>query len=323
MKVLFVVSSNSKSFKLSPFIEAQGDALKRKGIDLQYFSISGKGILGYIKSSIRLKSFLKNNFFDIIHAHYTLCGWVTILTISGLPTILSLMGDDAYGTYYKHNKVRLRSRYLTIMTILIQPFIKGLISKSKNIDDYVYKRNISNIIPNGVNFQNFPIFDKDFRDELGLDRSKKYILFLGDTIDKNKNFKLVLDSFDFINNNDIELLTPYPASQESVVKYLWSIDVFVLSSFKEGSANVIKEAMACNCPIVATDAGDARWVLGDTKGCYIAEFDPKDFSNKIINALDFAVKYKRTMGRKRLIELELDSESVAQKIINVYKRSLI
>jgi glycosyltransferase involved in cell wall biosynthesis len=322
MKVLFVNSGNSKSFQISPFIVAQGESLKRRGVELYYFTISGKGFYGYIKGVKKLTKFLKGKSFDVIHAHYMLSGWVAVLSRPKVPIILSLMGDDAYGTYYNYNKIHLSSRYLTFLTFLIQPFLKGIICKSKNIDDYVYRRKIANIIPNGVNLQKFPRFEKDFRDELVLEKSKKYILYLGDTFDGNKNFKLVKDTCDIIKDKNVIIINPFPISQDKVIKYLLSVDVFVLSSFREGSANVIKEAMACNCPIVSTNAGDAKWVLGEIEGCYIADFDKFDFANKIISALEFAERNKRTRGRERLIELELDSDSVAQKIIDVYNRSL-
>jgi predicted ATP-grasp superfamily ATP-dependent carboligase len=62
---------------------------------------------------------------------------------------------------------------------------------------------------------------------------------------------------------------------KNVVKYLNGSDVFISTAFMEGSSNVIKEAMACNCPVVSTNAGDAAWVIGETPGCYITTFDPE------------------------------------------------
>ena len=64
----------------------------------------------------------------------------------------------------------------------------------------------------------------------------------------------------------------------------------------EGSSNVIKEAMACNCPIVTTDAGDAKWVIGNTAGCYVSTFEPEDVADKIKQALSFSQKQGTTLG---------------------------
>jgi glycosyltransferase involved in cell wall biosynthesis len=232
------------------------------------------------------------------------------------------MGDDAYGAYYKPYKVLFSSRYLTVLTYLIQPFVKAIISKSLNIDKYVYRKRIANIIPNGVNLEKFQNFEKDFKLELGLEPNKRYILFLANKEDKRKNFKLLQEAHALLNDDNIEIIVPYPVSHEKIVKYLWSADVFVLTSFMEGSPNVLKEAMACNCPIVTTDAGDAYWVIGNTDGCFAAGFDAKDLSEKILSALDFASKNKRTKGRQRLLELGLDAGTVAQKIIAVYNKTI-
>lgn len=94
-------------------------------------------------------------------------------------------------------------------------------------------------------------------------------------------------------------------------------DVVLLTSLWEGSPNAIKEAMACNCPVVSTDVGDVREVIGNTEGCYISSFEPRDVAKKIQMALDFS---KRTNGKQSIIELGLDSKTVANKIINIYTK---
>lgn len=322
MKVLFVASGNSKNFEMSPFIKAQGETLINEGIEVEFFSVVGKGLTGYLRSARKLNAFLKGRKYDIIHAHYMLCGWVAVLSRPKTPIVLSLMGDDAYGTYYKPYRVSLKSRYLTLLTLLIQPFLKGIIAKSRNILKYVYRKKITSIIPNGVRLEQFKDYNKGFREELCLDPHKKYILFLADTSDPNKNFALLKQAHELLCDENIGLITPYPKPHDQIVKYLWSADVFVLPSFAEGSANVLKEAMACNCPLVATNAGDAWWVIGDTPGCFAAGYTPEDFSEKLKMALSFAEVNKRTKGRQRLIDLGLDASLVARKVIAVYNKTL-
>ncbi len=321
MKILFVASGNSKNFELLPFIKTQGESLREKGIEVEYFPVIGKGGIGYLKSSRNLHLYLKKNSVDLIHAHYTLCGWVAVLAFPKAPIVLSIMGDDAYGCYYDVNKVKFISRYLTILTFLIQPFLKGIISKSRNISKYVYLKKKAHIIPNGVNIEK--LFNKDnSRAELELEISKQYVLFLGDPLDRRKNISLVKNAMQLLKNSNIELIAPYPIPHELVLKYLKTVDIFVLTAFIEGSPNVIKEAMACNCPIVSTDVGDVKWVLGETEGCFISSFEPKDFADKIKRALHFAEIKCRTNGRQRIFELGLDSETIATRIINVYNKVL-
>lgn len=322
MKVLFVASGNSQNFEIAPFIKAQGESLKEQGIDLVYFPIIGKGIKGYLKSAKRLHLFIKENNVDILHAHYTLCGWAAVLSGTGLPIVISLMGSDAYGEYINEKGAGLKSKYLTLLTFLIQPFVSAIISKSSNIDKFVYRRRISQIIPNGVRLEQFILHEQGVREELGLERNRKYVLFLGDKQDKRKNFDLAIKAIHLLNDNNLEILSPYPISHTTVVKYLNAVDLVVLTSFMEGSPNIIKEAMACNCPIVATDVGDVGWLFGDEPGHYITVFDPEDVAEKIKLALEFSEKQGRTKGRERIIALGLDSQAIATRIVYVYNNMI-
>ena len=99
-------------------------------------------------------------------------------------------------------------------------------------------------------------------------------------------------------------------------------DIVVLTSLREGSPNVIKEAMACNCPVVATDVGDIAWLFGNEPGHFLSGFDPQDVATKLNMALEFSEEYGRTSGRNRIIELGLDSESVARRIVGVYEEAM-
>ncbi len=322
MKVLFICSGNSKNFKITPFIEAQADSLRVAGVEIDYFTITEKGFSGYLKSVKKLKKFLKNQDYDLIHAHFVLSGWVAVLGSSNLPIVLSLMGTDVLGEHIGNKKIKFKSRLYTMLSLLIQPFVDRIISKSSNIEKYVYFKSKSQIIPNGINLNSFfpdPEI-KNNSNELFLtgDRKKK-VLFLGSKTKKVKNFSLALNAINKLNRPDIELVNPYPLSHFLVPGYLNAADVVLLTSFMEGSPNVIKEAMACSRPIVATDVGDVKLVLGDLDGCFISSFEVEEFSEKIEKALEFSESIGLTKGFERIIHLGLDSQSISKKIIKVYE----
>src|SRR5258708_27199195 len=82
---------------------------------------------------------------------------------------------------------------------------------------------------------------------------------------------------------DLVLLTKKP--HDVVPTYMSACDVLVLTSLAEGSPMVIKEAMACNLPIVSVRVGDVAEIISDTPGCSMAERDPADIAAKLIPIL--------------------------------------
>lgn len=318
MKVLFVCSGNSKSFEIIPFIKAQGESLKELGVEVDYFPIQGKGLKGYVKAGLQLRKYLKHRKYDIIHAHFSLSGWSAVLGAPNTPVVLSLMGDDAQGDYIGVNKITLRSRFFMLSSLLIQPFVKAIISKADNLEKYVYLKHKSYVIPNGVDTEVFKPILQDLKLELGLDPAKKQVLFLGSKERIGKNFPLAQQAVAELNMQHVELINPYPIPHSDIPKFLNAAAVLVVPSFMEGSPNVVKEAMACKCPIVATDVGDIKWVMGNTKGCFLSSFKVDEFAYKIGLALEFAEKEGRTNGEQRIKELGLEAASVAQRVIEVY-----
>lgn len=309
MKVLFVSSGNSH-YGIVPFIKSQGESLKKEGIEIDYFTIIGKSKKGYFKNIFLLRDYLKKNRYDIIHAHYGLVGLVCVLTLTKIPIILSIMGSDAYGSFDKKGKRILSSYIIMFLTQIAIIFATQIIVKSKNILAVVPYKKKTHVIPNGVNFELFQPTDKEI--------NKNTVLFLANKSEPNKNFALVMKAMGLIDKLDVELLNPYPILHNEISFYLNRSSVFVLTSYNEGSPNVIKEAMACNIPIVSTNVGDVKEVFGCTEGCYITSFEEEDVADKIKMALDFG---KRTNGRISI--QHLDERIIAKKIVNLYKKVLL
>ncbi len=322
MKVLFV-SSGKKNNLPGPITAAQAASIEVQGISIQHFTINKKGLIGYLNEAFRLRRLLEKEKFVIIHAHYGLTAIVSLLARRSEKLVVSFMGDDLVGSNRDNGKLTRISLLLAkINNLLARWFYDYSIVKSQEMLAQLTTRKAL-LIPNGVNIHVFQPEDKfKVRDKLGISNKEQIAIFVSKPSRSEKNFNLAQQAIREADIPNLRLVTVTGIEQKNLPDYYNVADLLVLTSFHEGSPNTIKEAMACNCPIVSTDVGDVKWVIGDTLGCYIASFNPKDVTKKIVMALDFSEKKGRTRGRDRIIELGLDAETVAKQIIEVYKKLL-
>ena len=146
---------------------------------------------------------------------------------------------------------------------------------------------------------------------------KKYIIWCSHPSRPEKRYSLAQDAVSLLHDNDVILYPVYDHIHDDVVRYMCAADALLLTSFSEGSPNVIKEAMACNCPVVSTDVGDVRWVTKNVEGTYVADHDdPESISICIRKALAFD---KRTRGRDEIVRKGLTTECIAERIIELYR----
>lgn len=302
MKVLIVCSSNSG--KVAPFIEEQVKSLENKGILFDFFLIKKKGVKGYLNER---KSMIKKIVHfqpDLIHAYYGLSGLLANLQRK-VPVITTYLGSDInYFNIYFFSRFAMR---LSFHNIFVS---KKNLNKSRQSTKH-------SLIPFGVIMNLFTPMEKiDAQKKSGLDITQKRVLFAGSFINPVKNPELAKAAVALIPNVDlIGLGKGY--TREQVAILMNAVDVCLMTSFSEGSPQFIKEAMACNCPVVSVDVGDVAEVLGSTEGCYICAYNPEEIAEGIKKAIIFG---KRTTGRKRIYELGMNSEVMVEKLLKVYSR---
>ena len=312
MKVLIVCSCNFHDFEFSinqAFIFEQSEALANYfGIQYETFFIKGKGIFGYLTASILLRKFLKYNKFDVIHAHFGLSGLCASLQRS-IPVVI---------TFHSGEVLTRHGKYLSSLASLLST---ANICVNRRTNDLLFFKNKNNpVIPCGIDMEkSLPIKMYEARKLLGFAKAEHIILFGGSIENTRKNFELLNEAIRLESTlKNVNIIELKGFRREQVTLLLNACNVMVLPSLAEGSPQIIKEAMACNCPIVATDVGDIREVIGDTEGCYITSFDPADVAEKIKLALAFG---KRTNGREKIGHL--DNKIIAEKIMGVYKSVLM
>lgn len=308
------------------FVKSQIDSLVRYGsglINITVFAIEGlKGISPYIRAIPALSSVLRKKF-DLVHCHYGQISLLVKMLTRGIPIVTSYCGSDLLGDLAHGGNVSLKSSIIKRVNLKFVCNDSFSIFKSKNLYE-VAKNNVNvgawEIVPNGVDLKKFrPLPKIEAREKIGLPVKGKYVLFAGNPSIPCKNYPMFNTAMHMIKSNSVSELCLESVEHELVPYYMNAADVIVLCSIQEGSPNVVKEAMACNRPIICTDVGDVRWLLGDVKGTTIVASDPIDLAYAIEQFID---EYECSEGRERIKELKLDLESTALKIINIYKRVL-
>jgi glycosyltransferase involved in cell wall biosynthesis len=305
------------------FIKNQIDSIKKIASiqnDIYHIDINN-GIKGYFKSIPELLNNLHKKY-DIVHCHFGHTSSFIKLLKCKTPIITSYCGSDILGKTGKNDKLTLGSKLFARINIFLSRKDSWSIAKADNIANKLNKRSRISIIPNGVNIEMFkPISRNDAIIKLGLSSKKKYILFPSDPRRPIKNYKLLKKAIKlFEDYKSIEILHFKSKVQNyEVPLYMNCAHVVILTSFQEGSPNVIKEAMACNRPVIATKVGDVENLLKGVKNCSTVNFDENELFAEIQKLL---VKYQFSNGRDRLIQLGLDEMSVAKKIVDIYKKVL-
>jgi len=303
MKILIVCSANSG--KIAPFILEQGESLLRIGLEVDYYTIVGKGLLGYWKNKASLLQKIKSFQPDIIHAHYGLSGLLAN-TQRKIPVLTTYLGTDINNS---------RLFLLSKLNMFFSKYNIFVSEKTQRKSDLTTK---VTLLPYGINTVLFTPTDKLLaRKLLGFHSDDLLVVFAGAFKNPIKNPGLAKEAVQLISN--VKLLELGNYTREELSQLMNAVDVALMTSFTEGSPQFIKEAMACNCPIVSVSVGDVPFVVEGVEGCFIASYEAENLAEKIKMALSFG---KRTEGRKRIIELGWSTEEVAEKLVSLYREIL-
>lgn len=314
MKVLHITTNYpSKEFPIfGIFVKEQVESLQELGIENEVFYCDGqnKGFKKYITYVPKLWWKLLTTKYDILHCHHALSA--IILCMTGWPLfkkcVLSYQNDP--DKEWGHKCFRL-------FNILFSKFI------IKNRSPYLKYPKMC-YLPNGCN-ENFftPLNQDDCRRELNLSKDIIYIMYMdsnkGVRTQKRKDrfdqtLEILRNKYSYDNIMSIELRnTP----RHLIPLYINACNAHLISSDFEGSPNSVKECMCCNTPVVSTDVGNVREMIGDIDGCYVSDsFSAEELAeclNKVLlNSADFN-------GRQKFLDKGYGMKTVAQKLESIYK----
>lgn len=288
------------------FVSDQVSSLRWLGVECDVLFLNPReSKLNYLWGPRRLRRHLGFREYDLIHAHYVFSGLIAA-TQRRLPVVLTQHGPEVF-MYWTPPLCRLAAR-LADATIVVSPALAK------------YMPVPVTVIPCGVDLELFqPQPQAEARKALALSPQRKLVLFASE-MRPEKHVEIAQAAVQRLQaaGEPVDLVITTGQPHERIPLYMNACDVLVLPSAGEGSPMVIKEALACNLPIVSTDVGDVADLIDGVEGCYLCERTVDDVADKLRLALAFG---RRTAGRRR-VEARFSQRRVAEQIVNVYEETL-
>ena len=318
MRVLIVTAMYPTKVRpaYGTFVKEQVESLRSTGVEVDVLCIKGNdGMKGYLVAGQKMRELMKAKPYDLVHAHYGLSG-ATARMQGRCPLVVTFHGSDLFGEVGSQYQYTFQG----MVKVLISKFV-GLVATQCIVVADLLKSKLwpqsAVTIPMGVDLSIFrPINPRDAREQLGLTQDKQRVLFAANPSDSGKRFDIAEAAVGLlqVTKPNIKLLPLHDVAHEKVPLYMNACDVLVLTSMHEASPCVIKEALACNLPIVSVDVGDVARRINGVSGCYLCERTPEDVSTKLQQALAGG---RSTNGRDKIQHLSL--QNIAQEVIAVYE----
>lgn len=302
MRILVVASFNKGCF--APFIVEQTEELKKRGSEVDFFGLQGKGLKGYLLNLSQLKQKIRELNPDVIHAHYGLSGLLANMQ-RHTPVVTTYHGSDI------NDKKVLPLSKMAIGLSAWNIFV------SRKTLEIVHPKRKYTLLPCGVDFSEAQLTSRsEARQKMGLDQDKHYVLFAGAFDNTVKNAPLAKEAVALLPDNQVELLELKGYAREEVTLLMCATNTLLMTSYNEGSPQVIKEALACGCPIVSVDVGDVKERIEGVEGCYVAT---SRAASELADDLAMALAFEgKTRGREKIIVDGLDNVRIAEQLLEIY-----
>jgi len=319
-KVKVIIISNmypSKKSHLGIFIKRQVQDLESEGFRIKKVVKNREGFIAYLPFILRNIFYLLFSSYDVVHAYYGFHSALFAAIIKRKPLIITFVGSDALKEPLRNRVYRILQKFVVSRSnhiIAVSNQIRNILISDLGADFHKIS-----LIKFGVDFGLFrPILQAEAREKLGFPYDKKLVLFPsspGRTEKRYDIFKKAVELLQRDNGNIIPIVLSNSGRPYSEVPLIMNAcDALVLTSDSEGSPTVIKEAMACNLPIVSVDVGDVAEVIKGVTNCYVCKQDPIDIAERIRLVLNHG---RRTTGRNNI--QHLSSKESVKKIIGLYR----
>jgi teichuronic acid biosynthesis glycosyltransferase TuaC len=309
------------------YVEQQIQSLRHIGLKVEVLIVdrSRNGWLAYLGLKRRVQDRAAEFCPDLIHLMYGgVMADVVTRQVMDCPVVVSFCGSDLMGEELAGPIRKLLSSCGVLASRRAARRAAAVIVKSGNLlqalPSDVRTNPKSAVIPNGVNLDRFKPLDRmEARRALNWDGNRFHILFASATGDGIKRPDLARAAVRRLQQSGIDsalhILSKIP--HQEMPLHLNASDAVLLTSFREGSPNIVKEALACNIPVVSVDVGDVKDRIGAIDGCYVADPDPHSLASMLAKV---HTGPRRVEGRRRMESFSLPT--IARQIVDIYELAL-
>jgi len=325
MRILHVVPQGSHGDASSGFTIRQIEGLKKAGVAGQLVFFRGAEMLlrpHQLPSQIAMiRREIKGFQPDIVHAHWgSLLAFSTAFaSIGGPPLVISYRGSDINPV---PSEVRLRGIIRITCSQLAAIRASAIICVSEELRGRLWLRHKSvNVILDGTDLSLFRPIDKlDARRQLKWPSNEPVIFFYEGERPDTKRRDLVDASFKEIRKALHQCRLEVMGSdvpRNRVPLLLNASDCLLMTSDFEGSPNIVREALACNTPVVSVDVGDIRRWLMNLDGTRIVSRDPMEISKNVVDLISTGIR--PSIGSRAL---QFSDEMSTNAVLSVYRQVL-
>jgi glycosyltransferase involved in cell wall biosynthesis len=298
------------------FVKEQVDALEKYfGVSFDIFNLQKyPSILRYTFAQLILLVKVATSNYKNIHIHYAISGLFLLFYKPKANVIITFHGSDILvgdGSWKKKMQTFLSK-------MLAKRADKIIVVSKEMIDSFSVSKDKISVIPCGINVD---FFSENSKSVNASEDSFRYIIFPSNPERKEKNFSMFQDIINGVRKElpDLDIRVVYfkNKSREQIKEHLYTSDCLILISISEGSPQVIKEAMACQLPIVSVNVGDVKFVLDKVDEAYV--FDHRNISDYIVAVVSILIRRpKSSNALNKLKEIQLDNYSIAKKVVELY-----
>ncbi len=282
----------------------QIDEIRTAGVEVDLFGFPpGRG--EYIPAVRRLRRLLREESFDLVHAHYGLAGWCAKLA-GAAPLMVTFHGTDV-----RHHVVGPMSRRLAWRTDLVVAVSRALFAPEQGRPGLPAVPGAA-VIPCGPDLRRFqPIPRERARTELGLDPGGRYLLFPANPARPEKRADRAAELAD---GAGAELLTGGAIDPDRMPLWINAANAVLVTSDNEGFGMTCVEALACDVPVLSTPVGIAPFALEGIAGALCAPFETATWLACLAPHLD--AEDPRVDGARRAASLS--AARMAERTIVAY-----